>query len=737
MKVAFVVPSITAGGAERVVVRLANYLADRGLKVFIFVTRAPDIGYDILPKVKMVQLPALDAPHLLKAIAEHHIDIVSSHYHWSYAHIKELALVAAAGVKIILSEHNSYFYPLFQAAAEQYQQGLDIYYNRSTIYRSFTAVTALTRYSANLLASEGLNNIVLMYNPVSYETDELSDLSQPRLLNVSSFLKPAKRIDYLFQAFGLIAKSYPGARLRIVGEFDYDRYIRYCRESDILPSSAEIVGISHNVSEHYLASSIFAMSSEIEGQPMALLEAASHGVPQMVYDIPGIEDQILHGETGYIVEPGDHAQFAAYAVELLRDKNLRLTMGRRAREFVGERFNFERIGERWHLLLEEVHSAGHPSEATRWSLGSTQAQSVRSDVLPEINRWMRKLANPAVAPLVSIIIPVYDTEDLLGRCLESLIAQTMKEIEIIVVNDASPGNTLEVVEYYQRKDSRIVYAEHQANRGLYQARSTGARIARGTYLAHVDSDDFVHVEFIRRLYDAAVFDGADIVECAAVEVSTNGERWPFNKIFEKTLVQPALLEAFLDEKIRHVVWNKLYRKTVWDAAPLHMQEMREFSITEDLLRNATIFATAKKYRFVDIVLYYYVRREQSVVTGGNFSRMLAKLNDVGYVYSTVTDLFRAAGVEEVKLDRIRQRQITDYIWYLENGYKPGMGTPEEMVQKSLDFGGIFCAVAVQQSIQLANLRKMERSYWEGTHKFNALTARIAELEAALRAKADA
>jgi len=735
MKVAFIIPSISAGGAERVVVRLANYLASVGIETVIFVEHDGDIDYGLLPLVLVRQLPSLDAENILCAVQQHKITVISDHYHWNLNHLLEMTKVAERGVKIVLSEHNSYFYPLFQVACEGNRKSLDLYYARPQLYKKFNAITTLTRYSAHLLTAEGLDRVTLMYNPVSYEADAMSPLSTTRILTVSSFVKPAKRIDRMFKAFAEVNRMYPGGKLRVVGALDYGRFEMYCRQSGVVRSSVEVTGLSKSVAEHYLVSSIFAMTSEIEGQPMVLLEAASHGLPQIVFDIPGIEDQVLDGETGYIVEPDDMRGFAERAVELLRDPAGRRRMGARAAEFVADRFGFERIGESWARLLEGVDETGGPPADMIWSPDRPEAKGMRADANIELNRWFQKVLRPSVVPIVSVVVPVYGTEEYLGRCLESLLAQTLKEIEIIVVNDASPGNAAEVVARFEQMDSRIVYCEHPRNRGLYQARSTGARIARGAFLAHVDSDDYVHPEFLRKLYETALVTGADIVECAAVEVSWDGERRPFSATEPGVLEQPALLDAYIDEKMRHVVWNKLYRRTAWDRAPLHMDEDRDFSITEDLLRNSPLFATARKYAFISHVLYYYIRRQSSVVTEGSFAKMLTKINDICYVYDKVEKLYKEIGVAESGLRKLRHRQTNDLSWYFERGYNPQEATSEDSLGRAFSAFGPIGAVAAKQSADVSRLREIERKFWPMAQQFEAMQEKIAHLQEA-HAKAE-
>ena len=103
-------------------------------------------------------------------------------------------------------------------------------------------------------------------------------------------------------------------------------------------------------------------------------------------------------------------------------------------------------------------------------------------------------------PLISIIVPVYNTEKYLRRCLDSLVNQTFNDIEIIIVNDCSQGNCKEIIEEYQKKDNRIKYIEHSENKGTLIARKTGSIEAEGDYITYVDSDDELDINTCKELH---------------------------------------------------------------------------------------------------------------------------------------------------------------------------------------------------------------------------------------------
>ncbi len=119
---------------------------------------------------------------------------------------------------------------------------------------------------------------------------------------------------------------------------------------------------------------------------------------------------------------------------------------------------------------------------------------------------------------VSIIVPVYNVEKYLKRCLDSLISQTLKDIEIICVNDGSKDNSDKILEEYARKDSRIIII-NQENQGISVARNNGMDIAKGKYVGFVDSDDWVDSDFFEKLYNAAEKNNAQMAVCSIIRLN--------------------------------------------------------------------------------------------------------------------------------------------------------------------------------------------------------------------------
>ena len=115
-------------------------------------------------------------------------------------------------------------------------------------------------------------------------------------------------------------------------------------------------------------------------------------------------------------------------------------------------------------------------------------------------------------PKVSVIIPVYNTAEYLKQCLDSVLGQTFQNIEVVIVNDASPDHSLDIIHDYQEKDGRIKVVDKPVNAGLAAARNSGVAVAAGEYVIHLDSDDFwIDETMLRHLYHIAVTEDCDIL----------------------------------------------------------------------------------------------------------------------------------------------------------------------------------------------------------------------------------
>ena len=225
------------------------------------------------------------------------------------------------------------------------------------------------------------------------------------------------------------------------------------------------------------------------------------------------------------------------------------------------------------------------------------------------------------SPLISVVVPVYNVEKYLSRCVDSILAQTYENLEIILVNDASTDTSGEIISKYTAQDERIVKVEHETNRGLFQARLTGAAIAHGKYLAFVDSDDYISIDWYRKLLQKAEETGSDIV--VGEWCFDNDGQYksylnldPF-RIKDFELTGEEIIKAFMEQQGQcfswTVVWNKLYSKSLWDRAVKEFQrysnEHGHMLMWEDIAFSSGLWPRAKKVTNVHDIHYYYFKHK--------------------------------------------------------------------------------------------------------------------------------
>ena len=210
---------------------------------------------------------------------------------------------------------------------------------------------------------------------------------------------------------------------------------------------------------------------------------------------------------------------------------------------------------------------------------------------------------------VSVIIPVYNAAEFLGECLDSVLAQTLKEIEVICVNDGSKDNSLEILREYEKKDSRVVILD-QANQGAGAARNNGLAIAKGEYLSFLDSDDFFEPDMLEESYNAACKAKADVIVFAADLFNhTTKEYKPCTHAFRKHFFPKDNPFNPLDEGARDNIyrmfngwpWDKLFRREFVQEIGLEYQNLRT---TNDMFFVFIGLARAKRVATLDKVLVH-------------------------------------------------------------------------------------------------------------------------------------
>lgn len=216
-------------------------------------------------------------------------------------------------------------------------------------------------------------------------------------------------------------------------------------------------------------------------------------------------------------------------------------------------------------------------------------------------------------PLISIIIPIYNVEAYLRRCLNSIIHQTYSNLEIILVDDGSPDKCGDICDEYSILDNRIKVI-HKDNEGLSQARNVGLDIAIGEYIGLIDSDDWVKTNYIQELYNLIKDYNADISICNFIKVYNDNEVVNINKNVEvKKYTNIQALEQYFNEySLQMIVAHcKLYRAWLFKDIRYPLRKVHEDEYT-----TYKLLYRANKIMFTTACLYYYFQRSDSIIGTG-------------------------------------------------------------------------------------------------------------------------
>lgn len=215
-------------------------------------------------------------------------------------------------------------------------------------------------------------------------------------------------------------------------------------------------------------------------------------------------------------------------------------------------------------------------------------------------------------PKISVIVPIYNAEKYMEKCIESIINQAIKDIEIILIDDGSTDNSKEIIDRYAKNDERIK-AIYQENSGPSVARNRGIKIAKGKYIGFVDSDDYIEVTMYEELYNLVKDEKIQVGMCAYNELHFYNNtqritktRLHNNKVYNKEEIKKNIISTFAKNENYgfYSLWNKIYlREWIIDLG-IYMDENRDHG--EDWWFNIFLFSEMDSYICIDKPLYNYV-----------------------------------------------------------------------------------------------------------------------------------
>lgn len=247
---------------------------------------------------------------------------------------------------------------------------------------------------------------------------------------------------------------------------------------------------------------------------------------------------------------------------------------------------------------------------------------------------------------LSIVVPCYKVEKYLPKCLDSLVAQTLNNIEIICINDGSPDNCLNILKEYRKKYSNKIIIIDKKNSGVWQARIDGIKKARGEYIGFVDSDDYVAPNYAEKLYQAAVKNQADIAICGFNRIDLDT-----NKVYSREMCKPKHITITVKDnpglllEINTSPWNKIYKANLLKNLP---KLNKTPIVLEDVALLQLVYINTNKIVFTPKILYHYIVHNNSAIK-------TIKPSDLSNGQSTLKEL------RDLYISLNKDKEYLDYI----------------------------------------------------------------------------
>ena len=228
-------------------------------------------------------------------------------------------------------------------------------------------------------------------------------------------------------------------------------------------------------------------------------------------------------------------------------------------------------------------------------------------------------------PKISIIVPVYNVEKYIAKCLKSLTLQTLQGIEIIIVNDGSLDRSIDIIEKYVKENPTKIKYYEKKNGGLSSARNYGIEYATGEYVAFLDSDDYVEINMYEEMYNLAKKENADMVECDFIW------EWEYGKkVYDKR--KEYKTKEDMMKKPRVVVWNKIYKREILNKNKIRFPEGL---IYEDMEFFYKLLPHLNKISYINKYFVHYIQRKDSIS-----NKQTKKIEDIFKILDNIFDYYK-------------------------------------------------------------------------------------------------
>ena len=583
----------------------------------------------------------------------------------------------------------------------------DVHYLFGTLLRDSSRIISLSSPHRDRLAKQhsevGEKSVIIPPSPLirfcpdqpattrQHVRDAIGASENDFVLICWGYIYPGKGVETLLRAFQIVCRRNENIRLVFVGgslEIPNKSCSDYFQRVQRLP---EILGIADKVTwtGHFNwdsdAGSRYLYGGDVCILPLdwgvtlnnsSLAAASAHGVPVIGTELPEGRDEALeHGRNIYLCRSRD-PEMLAEAIQLISDSTdlrERLRVGVLA------------LGREWHCwetttqrllgVLESAVACGKVSEGEQSQsyVAPHETESRMKGISPEMRPHDSDDARPAVqgesphhsrlvssrentpdnvnTPLISVIVAVYNVEKYLSQCLESLVNQTLKNIEVIVVNDASTDNSAAIINDYKSRYPNIRDVHCEYNNGLASVRNIGLRAAEGLYVAFLDGDDWADIRMCEVLYKRAVKDNADVLIADANVFYENSKT--FGQFFDQHIRQtlnPQLRTMPFDLRseprvllLEPVAWTKLYKRSFLQKHAIQFEDgMNSY---EDICFHFSVLLKATRISLTDDAFAFYRQNRPGQISGRTSRRIFEvfavfqKIHENLFAWDAVADIW--------------------------------------------------------------------------------------------------
>lgn len=261
---------------------------------------------------------------------------------------------------------------------------------------------------------------------------------------------------------------------------------------------------------------------------------------------------------------------------------------------------------------------------------------------------------------VSIIVPIYNVEKYLAECLDSLVNQTYKNIEIIAVIDGTKDNSEEIAINYQKKDDRIRIFSRSENKGLLATRQEGLTYAIGDYVTFVDSDDWIALNMVEKMIEIAEKTGSEIVKCGYCREFISKQEFfhviDHNKTIYKNQFQEEFYPTLLETTKFNNICTELIRRNI-----INIDEIdTSVSMGEDLLFNLHLYPKIASITLLEECYYHYRYNEESITTSISLNKTMKNFEDLIIVNGAVEKLIKSQNNEA--LNQLFNTRMVKFLW---------------------------------------------------------------------------